>query len=127
MKKLIVSLKNSSEVLNDFTKALKNAKKSKLRSKYEISFDNKRDFNRFIKNIDILMYIINSKPKSVYELSKICNKDVSNLNKIINFFHSVGVIEIKKTKVAGREVNTPIIDYDTIQFKLAAWILLEEF
>ena len=120
MKKLIVSLKNSSEVLNDFTKALKNAKKNKLRSKHEISFDNKRDFNRFIKNIDILMYIINSKPKSVYELSKICNKDVSNLNKIIKFFNSIGVIEIKKTKVAGREVNTPIIDYDTIQFKLAA-------
>ena len=120
MKKLIVSLKNSSEVLSDFTKALKNAKKNKLRSKHEISFDNKRDFDRFIKNIDILMYIINSKPKSVYELSKICKKDVSNLNKIINFFHSIGVIEIKKTKVAGREVNTPIIDYDTIQFKLAA-------
>ncbi len=120
MKKLIVSLKNSTEVLNDFKKALKNAKKNKLRSKYEISFDSKQDFNRFIKNIDILMYIINFKPKSVYELSKICHKDVSNLNKIINFFNSIGAVEIKKTKIAGREVHTPIIDYDTIQFKLAA-------
>ena len=44
------------------------------------------------------MYIINSKPKSIYELSKICHKDVSNLNKIIKFFNSIGVIEIKKTK-----------------------------
>ena len=120
MKRLFVSLKTSTEVLNDFKKALKNVKGKKLQAKYEISFDNKKDFTRFIKNIDILMYIINFNPKSVFELSKICNKNISTLNKTINFFHDIGALKLKKTRLAGKEVNKPIVEYDIIQFNLAA-------
>ncbi len=122
MKKLIVSLKTSTEVLDDFKSALKNMKKKSTgkTSHYEISFDTKKDFNRFIRNIDLLTHIITFKPKSVYELAKICSMDVSNLNKIIQFFEEAGVIRIKKSKVSGREVRTPIVDYDEIVFKLAA-------
>jgi len=122
MKKLIVSLKSSNEVLGDFSKALKHAPKRKKPSKahYEISFDNKADFNRFVRNIDILSYILQCKPKSTYELAKLCNKDISNLNKVITFFEAIGVIHIERQKVSGRTVHVPIVDYDSIQFLLAA-------
>jgi predicted transcriptional regulator len=122
MKKLIVSLKSSHDVLGDFSKALKSAsKKSKpSKSHYEISFDNKVDFNRFIRNIDILSYILQCKPQSTYELAKLCKKDISNLNKVIIFFEGIGVIHIERRTVSGRTVHVPMVDYDSIQFKLAA-------
>ena len=109
-------------VMADFKKALKSAKsgKQKKAPHFEISFDNKRDFNKFVRNLDILSMIIQLKPQSVYELAKLCEKDVSNLNKVMNFFEEIGVVKIKKSKVSGREVNTPIVNFDSIEFDLAA-------
>lgn len=121
MKQLIVSLKSSTEVLSEFKAALKSARAGKTREPhYEISFDTKKDFDRFIKNIHILSNILTFKPRSVYELAKLSGLDVSNLNKVILFFEEVGAIQIKKEKVDGREVKVPVVDYDRIQFKLKA-------
>ena len=75
-------------------------------------------FSRFVKNL--FTYIISFKPRSVYELARISGMDVSNLNKIIQFFVETGVIRIKTSKISGREVKTPIVDYDEIIFRLAA-------
>ncbi|MGK5085392.1 hypothetical protein WDW37_19060 [Bdellovibrionota bacterium FG-1] len=121
MKTLVISLKTSTEVLSDFVRAYKAVKRRKLEgSHYEVSFDNKRDFDRFVKNIGILSQILVLKPKSIYELSKFAKMDLSNLNKIILFFEEVGAIQIKKGKVDGREVKKPIVPYDQIQFNLRA-------
>jgi predicted transcriptional regulator len=119
MKNLIISLKTSTNVLNDFKNAFKSAKKNKLKENYEISFDNKREFNKFIRNIDVLSFIIHHKPNSIYELAKLMNRDVSNLNKIILFYKNIGVIKLKKSK-KGRSITTPIVEFDKIQFDLAA-------
>ena len=121
MKHLIISLKTSNEVLNDFKKAYQKAKKGKPRkAHYEISFDGKQDFNRFVRNLDVLKYILIFKPKLVYELAKLINIDVSNLNKVILFFEEVGALRVKTAIVSGREVKRPIVEYDTVEFKLAA-------
>ncbi len=121
MKHLIVSLKTSNEILEDFKKAFKKAKRNKLKSPhFEISFDNKKDFDRFVYNLYILKYILIFKPKSVYELAKIAKMDVSNLNKVIVFFETVGALKIKTSKVSGRTVKTPVVEYDTVEFNLAA-------
>jgi len=121
MKKLIVSIKSSSETFSDFKKALKNARKGKLKGEhFELSFDNKKDFDRFVKNLGILSAILNHKPKSIYELAKLVNMDVSNLNKLVVFFESVGAIKIKTSTVSGRTVKTPIVEYGHIEFDLKA-------
>jgi tetratricopeptide (TPR) repeat protein len=52
-------------------------------AEYEVSFDNKADFNKFVRNIPVLSAIIVYKPRSVYELAKLTKIDVSNLNKTI--------------------------------------------
>jgi predicted transcriptional regulator len=119
MKKLIVSLKTSTEVLEDFTRAFRDVRQKKLKGAHrEISFDNKRDFDRFLRNLGVLSQILSFKPKSVYELAKIARMDVSNLNKIILFFEEVGAIRIRESKISGRSVKTPIVEYDQIQFDL---------
>jgi len=119
MKKLIISLKNSTVVLNDFKKALKGARRGKLKEPhYEISFDNRSDFEKFARNIFIISNILTYKPKSVYELAKLSNLDISNLNKVILFFEEIGAIKIKKKLINGRLVKTPIVDYDEISIDL---------
>lgn len=121
MKHLIVSLKTSDEIFDEFKHAFREAKKGKVKDPhFEISFDNKKDFDRFVRNLYILKYILIFKPRSVYELAKIAKIDVSNLNKVILFFEEVGALTVKTTKVLGREVKTPTVEYDTIEFKLAA-------
>lgn len=119
MKKLIVSIKSSSETLSDFKKALKHARKGRLKGDhFELSFDSKKDFDRFVKNLGILSAILVHKPKSVYELAKVVDMDVSNLNKLILFFETVGAIKIKTSTVGGRTVKTPVVEYEQIEFDL---------
>lgn len=121
MKHLVVSLKTSDEVLNDFKKAFRRIKRKKSVSPhYEISLDNKKDFNHFVRNIDILKYILIFKPKSIYELAKITKIDVSNLNKAILFFEEIGALKVKTIKSSGRMTKVPVVEYDTVEFKLAA-------
>lgn len=121
MKKLIVSTKSSGETLADFKEALKKARNGRFKEDhFELSFDNKKDFDRFVKNLGILSAILTHKPKSIYELAKLVDKDVSNLNKLVIFFESVGAIKIKTTTISGRTVKTPIVEYGHIEFDLKA-------
>ncbi|WP_347359200.1 hypothetical protein [Bdellovibrio sp.] len=121
MKTLVVSIKSSEEALNAFKAALSAARKQKLKQDhFEISFDNKKDFDRFAKNIALLSTIIIHKPKSVYELAKITKMDVSNLNKIILFLEEVGAIKIRESTQNGRKIKTPLVEYKQIQIDLSA-------
>ncbi len=119
MKQLIISIKAPGEALDDFKRALKKARAGKLAPISEISFDNRKDFNRFVENLHILSSIRAYKPRSVYELAKRAGMDVSNLNKIILFFEEMGAVKIKEETVSGRKVRRPVVDYDRVEFKLA--------
>lgn len=68
----------------------------------------------------ILSAIIAFKPRSVYELAKLTESDVSNLNKVIQFFEEIGVIKIKTTRVVGRKIKQPLVEYGEVTFRLAA-------
>ena len=120
MKKLIVSFKPTSDVLNDFKRALKKAHTGNFKKHFEVSFDDRKDFNKFIKNIDVLICIQTMKPDSVYHLAKLMKKDQSNLNKILNLFESYGVIHFDKTTRENRSLKRPIVGYDKIEFDLKA-------
>jgi predicted transcriptional regulator len=121
MKTLTVSLKTPNELFEGFTRAFKEvSKKSRRGTHYEVSFSQKKDFDKFVKNIGLLSLIHSLKPKSVYELAKAAEMDVSNLNKIILFFEEAGVVTLKRKKMSGRMVTQPIVEYDKIEFNLAA-------
>ncbi len=121
MKKIVVSVKSVDQSMLDFKKALKKARRGQLKKDhFELSFDNKRDFDRFVKNLGVLSAILIHKPVSVYELAKRVGMDVSNMNKLILFFEEAGVVRIKETKVSGRLVKTPIVEYEQIEFDLRA-------
>ena len=122
MKKLVLSCKTADQVFEDFKKAASRVRRGKIHgeAEFEVSFDNKADFIRFVKNIPVLSAIIALKPRSVYELAKLTHTDVSNLNKVIQFFEEIGVIRITTSTVDGRKVKQPHVEYDEVTFRLAA-------
>lgn len=121
MKKLIVSMKSPGAMLENFVRLAEQTQRGKkTTSHFEISFESKKKFDKFVKNMYVLMAIANEKPQSVYELARILNKDLSNVKKIVTFFEENGVIKIKKRKVDGRVRKTPIVDYWKIEFDLRA-------
>ncbi len=121
MKTLTLSVKSSSQMLFDFKRALKAARRGQLKGDYYgIAFQTKKEFDRFVKNLGILSAILIHKPKSIYELAKLVDMDVSNLNKLIAFFEMAGAIKIKTSSVDGRTIKTPTVEYDRIEFDLKA-------
>ena len=123
MKKLIISMKSTSDIFADFKNAANAIKKGKSLKKsphYEISFEDKKDFNRFVRNLYILMAILNHKPHSVYQLAKITEKDLSNVKKIVAFFEEGGAIKIEEEVISGRSVKRPVVDYEKVEFDLKA-------
>lgn len=122
MKRLIVSCKTADQVFGDFKRAARHVQRGTCHgeTEYEVSFDNKADFNRFVRNIPILSAIIALKPHSVYELAKFTGTDVSNLNKAIHFFEEIGVVRVKTSLVSGRTVKQPRVEYQEVTFRLAA-------
>lgn len=121
MKKLIISLKPASESLKQFKNALTLNRQGKSRDgHYEIAFDSPQEFSKFVRNIEILIFIIETKPNSIYQLAKNMGKDQSNINKIINFFERYGIVQLKEEMVNNRMVKKPIFDYRKIEFDLSA-------
>ena len=65
--------------------------------------------------LKLLSVIRHSKPGSVYELSKILDRDRRHIMKDINLLKNLGIIEVKRTKLNGRKVsiiNTPFEEID---------------
>ena len=122
IKRLVVSCKTADQVFEDFKSAAKKVQRGSFNgeAEHEVSFDNKADFNRFVRNIPVLSAIIVFKPRSIYELAKLIKADVSNLNKIIQFFEEIGVVKVKTSEVEGRTVKQPRVEYGEVTFRLSA-------
>ena len=97
MKKLIVSMKSTEKMFSEFKKKAKQISSRKISTSahYEISFESKKDFNKFVGNISVLISILNLKPMSIYQLAAMTNKNVSNMKKIINFFEEIGAVRVE--------------------------------
>ena len=114
-------MKNNEQIFSNAKKVMKSIQNGqRVKNYYEISFESRRDFNKFVKNLYILMVILNDSPASIYELAQITRLDVSNLRRIISFFETIGAIKIQKSIVSGRAVKKPVVDYDKIEFDLKA-------
>ncbi len=122
MKKLIISIKSRKDFMADAKNAMKliKARKFPKETHYEISFEDQKDFNKFLKNISLLSLILIHSPESIYELANLANKDISNLRRIISFFEKIGVIKIKESVISGRKVKKPFVEYQKVEFDLRA-------
>jgi predicted transcriptional regulator len=121
MKKLIISIKSPKESLSQAKRAMNLIKKGKIKgTHYEISFEDPKEFYKFVKNIPILMLILSNSPSSIYELAQMAHLDVSNLRRIIGFFEKIGAVRIEEKTVSGRLVKRPVVEYQKVEFDLKA-------
>jgi len=121
MKKLHISLKTTEQTFDDFESVWNKLHNGEdLEPHYEISFECKKHFQEFIKHIDVLIHVLNDKPNSLYELSKVMGCDLSNLSKKISFLVDMRVLRIEETIVNNRTLKKPIVDFDSIEFRLRA-------
>ncbi|MBP9673491.1 MAG: hypothetical protein KBD63_00185 [Bacteriovoracaceae bacterium] len=121
MKTLVVSLKPTSQILDEAFERLSKIKTGeKITPHYELSFTDLDDFQKFISALDVLIAIKALKPKSIYELAELMQKDIGNMNRKINFLEKMGAIKTQKKIVNGRKVKVPVVHYSKIEFDLVA-------
>ena len=121
MRTLTIALKTKDDLFNDAISTMKKAMKREIKTrKHLITFTNPKDFDRFLKQLKILRVIKCLKPKSIYELAKIMNVDVSNLNKSIQFLEKFEIIKIKEEQRKGRTLKRPTFEYQDIKIEMAA-------
>ena len=112
MKTLTIALKAREHLFDDAVKTMKMAMKKEVKTvRHLITFTNPKDFDKFLRHLKILRIIKFLKPDSVYELAKVMQVDVSNLNKSIQFLEKFEIIKIKKVRKNGRILKRPIFEY----------------
>lgn len=91
----------------------------KLIRKEAIVFHSIDQFRKIMTNkrIELLKTIRHKKPKSVYELAKLVNRSVDNVNNDVRLLEQMGFLETEKTK-DGRSKVIPLVDFDKIEIEL---------
>ena len=84
-----------------------------------VIFDSIDQFRKVMTNkrIELLKVIKHKKPKSVYELAKLVNRSVDNVNNDVRFLEQLGFIDTEKMR-KGRHKLTPSVDFDKIEIEL---------
>ena len=66
-----------------------------------------------------MLHVIKEKhPSSVYELAKILNRDLKNVNMDLEYLREIELVEIKRSK-EKRERVIPQVNYDVIELRVA--------
>ena len=69
------------------------------------------------KRLELLHTIKEKEPESVYELSKIVNRDIKNVNEDLELLKSIGLVNMTRVR-RGRQRLIPRVNYDKIQLEI---------
>ena len=121
VKKVEVLIQSDEDFRGELLKDMKRIDKGerKLIRKESIIFDSIGQFRKIMTNkrIELLKAIRHKKPHSVYELAKLVDRSVDNVNNDIRLLEQMGFLETEKTK-EGRSRLMPLVDFDKIEIEL---------
>jgi len=95
IKKVIIEIKPLKESLKEFAKTFERARKrSTINSKTSIGFSDVGSFRKFFseKRMELLSVIKHKKPKSIYQLAKILNREYKNVYDDVELLEELGLI-----------------------------------
>ena len=120
LKKAKIIIKNIDEVKAEWKRAMKGEVKY-IQKKNEIVFTSLEIVLKVLtKNrIEVMQSIAKNKPRSIYELAKMMEKDFKSVHTDVKFLCDVGLIELEETENA-RNVLKPIAKFSGIEFEWAA-------
>jgi len=123
VKNIKVEIKPLKEVLEETAEVMENLKKGKGVNKKGLSFGSVKSFREFFtpKRIELLKVIKHKKPKSVYELAKLTNREIKSVVVDLDILVKYGLLDTKKVPVKGKTGYKikPIFDYDKLTVDIA--------
>jgi predicted transcriptional regulator len=120
VKKIDIGIKVLSESLKDFAAAWKKAEAGKKLAKEEgIYFDSIDTMRAVLTNnrLLVLKTIRECKPGSVYELAKMLERDLKNVNQDLKLLAEIGLVTLEKTTADKKRV-VPHVDYGKIMLEI---------
>ena len=120
VKKIDIGIKGVAESLKDFSEAWKKISSGKKVKKEEgIYFDSIDTMRAVLTNnrLLILKTIRERKPGSVYELAKMLNRDLKNVNQDLKMLSDVGLVTLEKTEADKKRI-VPHVDYAKILLEI---------
>jgi len=122
VKNVIIGIKSIEEVLSNaknVMEKLERGEKVKKR-KAGIYFENLEVMRKAIthERLKILKTIKGKHPASIYELSRVLNRNLKNVSDDVHYLAELGLIELEKGKSNGRKKTTPIVNYDKILLEI---------
>ena len=85
--------------------------------KRAVYFPNLKEMRKVLteKRLAVLKTIKHKKPSSVYELSRILNRDLKNVLQDVSYLADLGIVKVAETK----DKKIPSVAYDRIAFEVA--------
>ncbi len=119
-KKAKIIVQSVEDVKKEWVRAIKGKVKSKPKNDEIVvtGFDTiAKIFSK--TRMEILQAIITRKPKSIYELAKIVDRDFKNVHSDVQFLNDVGLIKLKETDDSRKGLQ-PIAKFSGIELDLVA-------
>ena len=95
IKKVIIEIKPLKQSLKGFAEAFGKIKRNeKITPKYGVGFSNIESFRKFFskKRIELLSIIKHKKPRSIYHLAKLANREYKNVYDDVELLENLGLI-----------------------------------
>lgn len=120
LKKAKIIIQSVDSIKGEWKNALKGNSKS-IQKSGEIVFTGIESVAKVFSKtrLKILQIIIAKSPKSIYELSKLVDRDFKNVHSDVKFLEEVGLIELQEVGDARNGLR-PIAKYSGIELDLAA-------
>ena len=122
LRKFKIKIQSSNQYFDEFKKTWKNAaKKQKMDDEFELvlSFSNISQLNKVFsaQRLRIIAAIKRKKPNSIRELSKILDREQSNVQRDVQELANLGVIQLRRIKKIGqkRESLRPEYPWDIFE------------
>jgi len=120
-KTIRLSVTPTREVLRQFASALaKSRRGEKSEDHAGVSFESIEGLRNVLtkRRLELISVIRHKKPNSIYELSKLLNRDMKSVNTDLKILEENDFVELKKTN-HGRQRVVPVVEFDKIDIMVS--------
>ncbi len=120
VKEIKVVVRPLEEDLEEVVDAFRKVEEREEFKDEKIVVDNLDDLRKILtpERIRILQVIKNKKPNSIYELSKLLERDRSAVMRDLELLSKLGFVEFKEERWRKRKSKKPVVPYDEIEVSI---------